>query len=139
MGRSFCIITLAAVLLSLPLSFAEARDRERTIRCESTGEKYSYCRTDTTGTVELGRQLSKTRCEEYDTWGADGDGSGIWVRNGCRAEFVVRERRGWGRRRDDRDESSRIRCASKDWGYEHCDVRGGARDARIVRQISKTR
>jgi len=77
MGRSFCIITLAAVLLSLPLSFAEARDRERTIRCESTGEKYSYCRTDTTGTVELGRQLSKTRCEEYDTWGADGDGSGI--------------------------------------------------------------
>ena len=55
MNRSFCIITLAAASLSLTLSFAEGRDQERTIRCESTDDKYSHCRTNTTGTVELAR------------------------------------------------------------------------------------
>jgi len=124
------------------------RGRERTIVCESKDERATYCETHTWGRVRLNRQLSKTRCEEYDTWGADDDGAGVWVRNGCRGEFVVRERRGWGhwhdrdrdRDRDyDRGDVSRLRCASKDWGYEHCGARGRVRDARMVRQISKTR
>jgi len=147
--RTLTVAFLAAAFL-LTLSSAEARDRERTIRCESTGSKYNYCQTGMEGRVELRKQLSDMRCTEYDTWGADGDGSGIWVRGGCRAEFVVREERGWGRWRDrdrdrDRDDDggrgdvSRIRCASKDWGYEHCDVRGRFRDVQITRQISKTR
>src|SRR5207237_9763441 len=99
-------VAFASLAFLLALSSAEARDRDQTIRCESVGDKHTYCPTNTMGEVEMVRQLSKTRCEQYDTWGADGDGSGVWVRNGCRAEFVVRERRGRGRRRDDREESA---------------------------------
>lgn len=140
----------AALLLVFAVTSAEARDKdrkrghERTIRCESVGEKYSYCPTNAEGEVELRKQLSKTDCREYDTWGSTGGGSGIWVRNGCRADFVVREGRAWGRGRgrdrdDDRDDVERIRCISEDWSYEHCEVRGRVREARVVKQISKTR
>jgi len=157
MVKRIVFITCAAALLSI----AEARDHERVIRCESEGGRSSYCETGAYGDVQLRRQLSKRRCEEYDTWGADRDGSGIWVRDGCRAEFTVREVRGWGRWRHDRDrdddddrdrddrygdddrydrdEVSRVHCSSVDWSYAECPVRGRPSDARIVRQISKTR
>jgi len=149
------VYALAALMLSLMVASAEARDHDRKrdrdrdrevkIRCESVGEKYSYCPTKTQGNVEIVKQLSKTDCREYDTWGSTGGGSGVWVRNGCRADFVVREDRRWGRGRDrdrdrDRDgEVTRLRCASEDWSYQHCDVRGRVGEARVVKQISKTK
>jgi hypothetical protein len=141
MGKRSYIITFMIVVLSSTLSLAKRHDRERTIQCESESNRYAYCRTYTTGKVELRKQLSKTRCREYDTWGADGDGSGIWVRNGCRALFVVRGH-DWGRRgRDDNRYGGVqiIRCASENWAYNHCSVRGEPRDTRLVRQLSKTR
>jgi hypothetical protein len=151
MGKTrLYVTTLAIVVLCSAISFAKRHDRERTVQCESQSGRYSYCRTYTTGTVELRKQLSKKRCTEYDTWGADGDGSGIWVRDGCRAVFTVRER-SWGRgdrdddryrgRWDDNRYGGRriIRCASESWAYNHCDVPGGPRDTKLVRQISHTR
>src|SRR5262245_38264664 len=61
----------------------------RRITCESRGGRYNYCRTDMRGRVRIERQLSDTPCRQYDTWGADGDGSGVWVSDGCRATFIV--------------------------------------------------
>jgi hypothetical protein len=150
MKNPVSLVAFAVATVLFGYGYGEARDRdEQTIRCESTGEKATYCQTHTTGVVELQRQLSRARCDKYDTWGSDEDGGGIWVRDGCRADFVVREQRGWGgwhghhghhrhHDDDDRPEVSRIHCTSQDWAYEHCEVGGRISDARIVRQISKT-
>lgn len=141
MRRFACRIALALVVLTSTFSFAQwGRGKTRTIRCESEGNKYTYCRTNTTGTVELERQLSKTRCKEHDTWGANRDGSGVWVRNGCRAVFAVRqEDRGWGRRGDHPYGGTRIiRCASVGYGYTRCRVPSGTRSVRLVRKLSKS-
>ena len=61
----------------------------RTIRCESEAHRHTYCRTYAQGRVRLERRLSKAPCREYDTWGADRDGGGVWVRENCRADFSV--------------------------------------------------
>jgi hypothetical protein len=141
------VVALLAVTVPVTDSFARDGDR-RTIRCESEAERHAYCRTNTQGRVELRKRLSKAPCIQYETWGADRDGGGIWVRNGCRAEFTVSENR-WGRgddddrgrgrgRRRDRDGDVRVRCKSNDWAYNHCAVRDPRR-VRMVRQVSDTR
>jgi hypothetical protein len=109
----------------------------KTIRCESRGERYEYCRTSTRGRVRLERQLSNTPCRQYSTWGTDGDGSGIWVRNGCRGIFVVEEYRhtypdnwwGWGRS---------VTCKSERFRYNHCTLDRRGRRVRLERQLSDT-
>jgi hypothetical protein len=97
MSRAFQPLLLAfALALGLASVDGAAADRYRQpkhgapqIRCESEGHRHTYCRTWTHGRVRLVRRLSKSPCREYDTWGADRDGGGIWVREGCRADFVV--------------------------------------------------
>ena len=58
-----------------------------TVTCESQDGKRSYCRANTTMGVSLLRQTSDASCVQGRTWGYDRDG--IWVTNGCRAEFVL--------------------------------------------------
>ena len=55
------------------------------ITCSSQGHDHTYCAADTSGGVTLVQQLSHSGCWENDTWGYDR--RGIWVANGCRAEF----------------------------------------------------
>ena len=62
----------------------------RTIVCESSGSERSHCRADARFGVELTRQLSRTNCVLNRTWGADRNG--VWVSNGCRAEFTLKTR-----------------------------------------------
>jgi hypothetical protein len=57
------------------------------VRCESDGD-YQRCRADTRDGVRLYRQLSRSDCRYNDTWGYDR--RGVWVDNGCRAEFAPR-------------------------------------------------
>ncbi len=135
-GRSFVVILpLVALLFAATDSFAQWREGgRRTIRRESEDERYSYCRTYTRGRIELRKRLSKAPCIEYETWGAERDGSGVWVRHGCRAEFAVREHH-WDQDDDDRRGGRTIRCKSNDWSCNHCPVRN-ARRARIVRKLS---
>ena len=71
------------------LAYRPSPGGSRTITCESQRGRYAYCRTNTLGRVRLERRLSDAPCRQYDTWGADGDGSGIWVSDGCRGVFVV--------------------------------------------------
>jgi hypothetical protein len=64
--------------------------RGEIVVCESRDERKHFCAVDTTYGVELRKQLSVSDCKYRDTWGY-GD-RGIWVKDGCRAEFFVRGR-----------------------------------------------
>jgi hypothetical protein len=107
------------------------------IECSSLKDRYGYCRTHTVGYVRLERQLSKASCRQYQTWGSDGDGSGIWVRDGCRGVFVV-ERGRWPGGQP-RPKGRTITCTSRDYGYAHCAVSTWGREVWIRRQISRQR
>ena len=108
----------------------------RTVRCESQDDRYAYCPTYTQGRVRLQKQLSNASCREYETWGVEGDGSGIWVRNGCRAIFVVRsEGGGWG---GGGDGGRTITCKSEHFQYNRCPVYRGRGRVRLGRQLSDT-
>jgi hypothetical protein len=66
----------------------DRRDRRsRTIVCESDSNSRHRCDVDTQYGVRLTRQLSRTNCVLNRTWGYDS--RGIWVREGCRAEFTI--------------------------------------------------
>lgn len=55
------------------------------IRCESNGGRSRACAMDTRGGVQLVRQLSNAACIEGRNWGSNR--GGVWVTEGCRAEF----------------------------------------------------
>lgn len=69
----------------------------RVVRCDSNGSRTTYCRVNTQGTVRLSRQISHSPCRQGRSWGTDS--RGIWVSNGCRAEFAISSRHEY--RRDD--------------------------------------
>jgi len=62
--------------------------RDQIVRCESSGKRERYCKVNTRRGVELYRQLSKARCRYGSSWGYDR--KGIWVDEGCRADFLIR-------------------------------------------------
>ena len=76
------IATLAAVTL-LPLP-AYAR---YTISCSSNNYRYQYCGANTDGYARLLNQQSRAACIRGRTWGFDN--GGVWVNNGCSAQFEV--------------------------------------------------
>lgn len=76
-------------------SFGMHRDRRpgqtaRTIVCESNGAQRTYCRADTRFGVQMSHQISRNNCVLNRTWGSDQNG--VWVSNGCRAEFALTAR-----------------------------------------------
>ncbi|HEX8674978.1 MAG TPA: DUF3011 domain-containing protein [Longimicrobium sp.] len=112
-----------AGLLALSPRGAEA---QTTITCESRGHDRAYCAADTRGGVRLVRQLSDARCESGRSWGTDR--SGIWVSQGCRAQFAVGSTYGggqWGG--SDRDDG---RYGDRDGRYDGRDRRYDDRDNR---------
>ena len=76
-----------AVALVIPALPAPAAADERTIRCESRNGRYRFCPADTDNRVRIERQFSNTRCDLWRNWGYDN--RGVWVDDGCRAEFKV--------------------------------------------------
>src|SRR5205085_8139805 len=71
---------LCALLLLAPAALAQT-----TMRCE-TGE----CTFSGNAVVSLSHQLSDANCIEGKTWGVRGNQ--IWVRGGCRADFMITPR-----------------------------------------------
>lgn len=59
-----------------------------TLVCESTNGEPGLCFADTTDGVRLVRRISDSKCDFGRDWGWDTNG--IWVANGCRAEFAIR-------------------------------------------------
>ena len=82
--------TLCVVMAVGPL----AAQAQTTIRCESESYRYRYCPIQTDNRVDFLRQLSKSGCRQYSSWGYDR--GGVWVDKGCAAEFQVGGRGGRG-------------------------------------------
>jgi len=114
---------MVGILLSLlPFADASASEKEAlpkgatktiVLQCYAPPEGVLYCPTYAVGHVKLLRQFSKQRCRQYDSWGADGDGSGIWVAKSCRGRFMVERGRPFV------TEKSTVTCKSEDWAYRH--------------------
>jgi hypothetical protein len=98
-GRRGAAIALAATVMgwvAAEIAAAQPWGRpvappyaSRRIRCESAHGRSNYCPTNTWGRVLIERRLSRVRCRENFNWGADRDGGGVWVADGCRAIFVI--------------------------------------------------
>ena len=111
---------------------AQRYGADRTVRCDSNDNRLRRCDADTRGGVRLLRQVSKSSCVEGRSWGYDR--SGIWVNNGCRAEFALGRGHGWGG--GGGGVGRTIRCDSNDNRYRQCAFDG--RGATLVRQYSKS-
>src|SRR3546814_18187629 len=86
-----------------------------TVRCESKDRRTRHCNIDTRGGVRLTRRLSDASCVQGRSWGYDS--RGVWVSNGCRAEFVSGGGNygpGYGNRPGDHYYGQTVRCESND-------------------------
>lgn len=116
---------------------------EGPVRCESIKGRTQQCPLQ--GRARLVRQISGTPCVEGETWGQARNG--VWVTQGCRAEFIAEGGRGghghgggWGNNGGGWGGGGRgqvITCDSNDRRLQRCNV-GVRRDARLVRQTSRT-
>lgn len=88
--RSLPLVSPLALVISL-ITVANAADY---VVCESDQDRRRYCniRSAQDVDIEISRQLSKSACSEGYSWGRDD--RGIWVDNGCRAEFAIHRRHG---------------------------------------------
>lgn len=75
----------------------------RSIVCESQDRMTQYCNADTSNGVTLSVQYSKASCRQGSTWGYDR--RGIWVANGCRAQFDIGDYRS-SNRHDNHDKAA---------------------------------
>jgi hypothetical protein len=87
-GRTRSAVVNEGDTLRLPNgSTAELSSR---IRCESFqtgGYGRKYCPANTRGGVRLSRRFGDAECVQGSSWGYDS--GGVWVDNGCRAEFEM--------------------------------------------------
>lgn len=105
--------------------------------CKSENYQQNYCGADTRFGVTMTRQISRSACIRGRTWGFDG--RGVWVTQGCEAEFMIGRQMGGppvgpG---PGPGPASIVRCESHDYQQNYCrvDTRGGVR---IARQISSS-
>ena len=86
--RAICLTQ--AMIFIVPAAPAHAAEK-KTITCDSAEFTRERCNIDNNG-VRLKRQLSASSCREGRDWGYDK--RGIWVDNGCEAEFEVTQDKG---------------------------------------------
>lgn len=148
-GKQTWLWALAPAMLALA-GGAQAQQYDRyndgydqgPVRCESIKGRTQQCPLQ--GRARLVRQISGSPCVEGETWGQARNG--VWVTQGCRAEFIAEGGRGghgngggwgnngggWGGGR-----GQVITCDSNDHRLQRCNV-SVRRDARLVRQTSRT-
>jgi hypothetical protein len=108
-------------------------DRYGRIRCESYDQRTRYCNADTRYGARLIRRLSDASCIQGRSWGWNN--RGIWVSRGCRGEFEVRGRYGYG---DNYPGNGQLlRCESEDGRYRACRSDRYARNVQLVRELSR--
>ncbi|WP_442949874.1 DUF3011 domain-containing protein [Nostoc sp.] len=91
---------VASLSIGTLLSIAAPASAQEIITCSSQNNRRNTCSVDTRGRVRLVRQLSNTSCR--GNWGYRRNR--IWVKNGCRAEFSVGDRRNDRYDRDNRND-----------------------------------
>ncbi|MGN6112795.1 MAG: DUF3011 domain-containing protein [Luteimonas sp.] len=102
------------------------------VRCESQDGRLQRCAADTRGGVRMTSQLSRTDCVQGRNWGYDA--SGIWVDDGCRAEFATGSSGAYGNGAYGTG-SRVIRCESEDGRERHCAA--NLRGAALQKQVSR--
>lgn len=105
-------------------------DASRLVRCESRYGRQQFCPADTRFGVNLERQLSRANCA--GNWGYDQ--RGIWVRNGCAADFSINS--DWNS--PGNWSQNLIRCESEGYKERYCPAQLGGRDVILVRQLSRS-
>jgi len=102
-----------------------------TVVCRSRDRGRSYCLVDARGyDATLIRRIGDAPCVDGESWGSDR--RGIWVANGCAAEFRITVS---SRPHGVDDSANIVRCESRDNARSYCDVTG-SRSVRLVRQVS---
>ncbi|HSR66169.1 MAG TPA: DUF3011 domain-containing protein [Xanthomonadaceae bacterium] len=104
------------------------------VRCESTDGRARHCPMDVSRGVQLVRQLSDSACVRGSSWGVDR--GGVWVSNGCRADFASGGYDGgYGDYGGQGGYGQTVRCESTDGRFRSCpaDTRGGVT---LLRQLS---
>ncbi len=95
--------------------------------CESVRGQRQHCRADTSGGVRLVKQLGYNKCQ--GNWGYDY--YGVWVTNGCRAEFQVdRYQQHYGQTEDV------LRCESYSYRRQTCATNLQGADVQLIHQLS---
>ena len=130
----------AGVAMALPAtSHAQQGEAVETFTCESQNNSHNECRYRSGGTVtvHVNRQLSHTRCVFNENWGTyDG---GVWVDDGCRAEFVVRRPPSNPAYRPVGGQHQTITCESMNNRPAQCEVRGiDPRSVHLERKLSSS-
>ncbi len=98
-NRKIAFSTLATAVVLLASISAEARPERNTVGCVSAPRQVSHCDVDDILSARLLQQSSAFPCIQGRTWGWDH--TGIWVSDGCSANFDVLtdDRGGFGRGR----------------------------------------
>lgn len=88
-GRAVSITVLALGLMASPARTQDETEGEtpRMLSCESQPGGREHCDADTSGGVALATQTGSESCLLGKTWGYDD--KGIWVADGCGAQFVL--------------------------------------------------
>lgn len=104
-------------------------------RCESQDNRVRRCSADTRYGVRINRQLSDAPCVQGRSWGYDN--SGVWVSNGCRAEFVIGGGQGGGPSYPGGGygQGQTVRCESQDNRMRRCNA-GVYRGVQLQRRLS---
>lgn len=95
------LVLIAAAMATVTMGLASAQSysnrgygsgysQARTVRCSSTSARRVFCPVAAMGEVRLSRQLSRRACVRGRSWSYTS--RGIWVANGCRADFIVARR-----------------------------------------------
>ena len=131
----------AAPAIAGPQSWQEYGPGTGVVRCESNDGRMNRCTLPGGGgRVVLERQHSRTACLEGRTWGQDR--GGVWVDDGCRADFRVSGYGGgyndgyYGGGNNNGGYGQTFRCESDDGRTRQCNGNGRGR-AQLVKQLSR--
>jgi hypothetical protein len=103
--------------------------------CSSERGGREYCQADTSGGVEMIKQISTAVCRKGYSWGKDGNG--IWVDHGCKGDFSIGQLGLLGALVENGktyQTTSTFQCVSEDKKRKLCqaDTRGGLRLMRTL-------
>ena len=127
------LVSVLSTLAAWVPGDADARLRVMRVECSAIEVPFRMCPTYSVGNVTLGRQFSHTRCLRDVNWGTTGDGSSIWVKDGCRGRFLVDRGRPFAKPLE-----KPVACTSKDWAYEHCATPTWGHYISVTKQLGVT-
>lgn len=152
-GASFALAIAFAAGPAAAAGDPRVSSGEQTVRCESNSGREQFCAAPNTGGVRVVREISNAPCVAGQSFRYTREG--VYVRNGCRAEFAYRPAGGggggWGGSGDgwggsggsggnwgNSGGTARIGCTSSNGRENFCRIDNDGR-ARVVQQVGQVR